>query len=122
MSSDLPSTVVRVCSLAREYFSGDSAPNLLFQRSQYRLHAADVTTQLIEAYLAEHPENVGFWYAYSENKRTDRGWHLFFSPDERDNSVEFLEGARAVRKEVYVERLKACAAYIKHEFEFHHGF
>ena len=110
-------TLARVCSLAGDYSRGGRSPHSLFLESGYSSAPNDITIEAIGSFLRANPYLIGSWYMYSENKRTDRGWHIFFSDDDTDNSVEYLEGPRVVRKERYSDRFHACAAYVKYEFE-----
>ena len=117
MANTADRVLAKVCSFADDYRMAGMSPRRLFAESGYAAHRGIVTEDAIYDYVRTRPELVGSWYAYSENKRTDRGWHFFISTEDSNSTVEYHEGARVAVREQYVDRAKACAAYIKREFD-----
>ena len=117
MKTSESDTLARVCALARDYSMRGMSPRALFEASNYRQFSSKITTEAIASHIRGNRAFIGDWYMYSENKRTDRGWHFFIGDDQDKHSVVYYEGARIILEEHYDNEFDACASYIKHELE-----
>jgi hypothetical protein len=106
------------CSLAGDYHAKSMSPHALLTASGYREHCDSITVEKIREHVARHPELVGEWVAYSENKRTSSGWYL--AADSAHGPFElgwFPTCDPAKSEKTFTDGVEACALYIKHELE-----
>lgn len=94
------------------YRQRDAAPLEIMLESRYHVYRALITLKEIHQYLLTHPDLVGAWRGYSEDKRSD-GWGF----DYEKRRVFYDPGSRSAQQqeEVFDDVTQACAAYIKHE-------
>ncbi len=104
-----------VCGIVRDR-SRSSLRDLLratdYARLRSGLSAADLVT-----YLADHPDVVGEWLAYSEDKRTVGGWYCL----NQDGAwIVGRLGPRATRVDErrHTSSVEACAEFILLELDF----
>jgi hypothetical protein len=89
---------------------------LLRQTGYFKLYD-EVSEAGIREALARHPECVDEWISYSEDKRARSGWYIK-QEDDTIYKVGCLspEGGKNIET-TYVDRIDACAVFIKHELE-----
>ena len=109
--------LVDLIRLPRMFNAGDvSMYELLRQTGYFELHD-QISEAAIRQTLDWHPECVDDWISYSEDKRTSSGWFI-----KQENSAKYrvayfsCEGDKGLQTS-YVDRIEACAAFIKHELE-----
>jgi hypothetical protein len=103
-----------VCQMPVEYHRrGDVSILRLAEESDYRAHRTAIGVEHIQRYLESHPELVGEWYVYSDNKRTSTGWYF----DHAGRRVGYFSGSRREHERTFDDATQACAAFIKHEMD-----
>jgi hypothetical protein len=109
---------MRACSLARDYQRrGNASPWQLLQESGYLEKRTAIDVATMRGYFLAHPEGVGEWLLYSDNKRVSSGWYF----SEADSAAAYVVGyfptdpKRPDRR--FTEAAEACATFVKSELE-----
>ena len=106
--------IASVCRMPSEFHRrGDVSILRLAEDSDYRAHQTAIGVEDFRQYLQAHPELVGEWYVYSDNKRTSSGWYF----DHATRRVGYYSGSRREREQTFDDVTQACAAFIKHEID-----
>jgi hypothetical protein len=111
----LEHAIALACNLAPDYYAKNLSPYALLQAWSYRelRHEMDVTK--IQKHVAQHPELVGHWIGYSEDKRVSSGWYFSADSAEGPFFVGYFPGDP--KKTRFSDGVEACAVFIKHELE-----
>jgi rRNA pseudouridine-1189 N-methylase Emg1 (Nep1/Mra1 family) len=90
--------------------------NLLKDTGYFDMHKQVCEENLQDALLRDQ-ECINEWLTYSEDKRSSSGWY-FKQENANVFIVGFINSKGDKSKQVkYADRIKACAAFIKHEIE-----
>ena len=112
--TELDLVVRAVCALAEDYRTfGDRTTVELVRRSGYLRHRADVSVDRLAACLAERPEWVASWFAFSEDGRGTPRWYL-----RECGPTEFEVGSvdgKLHSLGSFADRVVACAEYVHRE-------
>ena len=113
----LEESIVLACNLAPDYYAKNMSPYALLQASGYCDHRQAIDVEKIRSYVVTHPELVGRWIGYSEDKRVDRGW--YFSADTASGPfvVGYFPSHPKRPEKSFADGIEACANFIKHELE-----
>jgi hypothetical protein len=76
--------------------------------------AMQFTVSVIEQHLQTHLRLIDDWSGYSNDKRCDSGWYF---DDGRFTTGYFSIEVGRSQIQVFLERARACAEFIKHELE-----
>jgi hypothetical protein len=108
--------ILKLISLAREFSQKYTVSiyGLLLQTG-YSNMADQISEKDLYNELAEHPDLANDWLVYSQDKRCDTGWY-FKSKDVNKYLVGCVNKNGNAESE-YDDKLKACAAFIKHELD-----
>jgi hypothetical protein len=88
------------------------SPMALIAESGYRANRNAIDVERIKKHVVDHPELIGAWMGYSEDKRTT-GWYFSAVPG---GGMFVVGGSRSSEKK-YSDRFEACAIYIQHELD-----
>jgi hypothetical protein len=109
--------IVKLIHLPKSFHSSDLSMYELLKQTGY----FDVYNQVSEAgiydTLVRYPECVDEWIAYSEDKRTSSGWYMKKKKDTLYEVGYISNTTDGNVATMYVDRIGACAAFIKHELE-----
>lgn len=111
------STTFKLLGLAGDFWEIETISMYdLVKQSNYENEANRINEQTLYEGLLAYPNFVDEWLQYSGDKRCP-GW--FFS---EEGEERYLVGYIDVEKEeysetIYIDRLKACAAYLKRELD-----
>jgi hypothetical protein len=110
---NMAETIIAVIHLPRNFNNlGDvSAYSLLLDSGYCETHN-QITESAIHEELIKRPECVGEWLNFSEEKRTSTGW--YFQKGSKSYQVGYFPNGQLVD---YVDKITACAAFIKREIE-----
>jgi hypothetical protein len=105
-----------VCALAEDYrLFGDRSAVDLLRRSGYQLHRDEVSVDRLATCLADHPEWVASWFAWSNDGHGTPGWYL------RECGPGQFEVGSIDRERhplpLFADRVRACAEYVHREIE-----
>lgn len=95
---------------------GDVSFHALLIASGYADGHVGVDVPMIEDALRAHPEFVGDWLEYSEEKRSSAGWFIRKAASGGWEVGYVAEGAFE-EVSLYQDELEACAAFIKKEID-----
>ncbi len=115
--SALRDVVDAVVRIPRDLEDGRTVSfHALLMASGYAKEHAAVDVAMIEAALRAHPEFIGGWLQYSDDKRTSTGW--FFRVDGRGGwEVGYVDRGVFDNVSRYQDELVACAVFIKKEID-----
>jgi hypothetical protein len=106
------------CSLARDYRGKNMSPMALLAASGYRKHRDTIDVAKIRKYVEQHPELVGDWMAYSDNKRTSTGCCFYAESSSGPYVLSYFPSRNPSKTDQkYSNESEACAVYIKYELE-----
>jgi hypothetical protein len=107
--------IAAVCHIPAEFHKrGDVSILKLLKESGYPEHASSIDIQHIQKYLIAHPDLVSNWSAYSEDKRTDKGWYF----DQEARRVGYYSvGFGCEQQQIFDDVMEACATFIKRELD-----
>jgi hypothetical protein len=83
------------------------------QTSSQRLPCPNAPALCLK-HLETHPHLIDEWAVYSNDKRCSSGWYF---DDSRYSTGHFSSAAGRTREQVFSERPRACAEFIKHELD-----
>jgi len=86
----------------------------LLQQVNYADVASQISEQDLYKELLVHPDFADDWLEYAEDKRC-AGWY-FKSNDKGEYLVGYLDENKDSETQ-YQDKLKACAAFLKHELD-----
>jgi len=109
--------VALACNLAPDCYAKNMSPWALLQASGYCEHRHAMDVAKLQEHVAQHPELVGHWIGYSEDKRVSSGW--YFSADSVDGPyvVGCFPGDPERTEKRFTDGVEACAVFIKNELE-----
>lgn len=120
MTTAIPTSEVvrRACNIAHSLHHQDNvSPWRLLQDSGYVQRRAEIDVASLTQCFVEHPDLIGEWLIYSENKHVSSGW--YFSADSTDG--RYVVGyfpADAKKQECrFTSAADACAVFVKSELE-----
>ena len=107
--------VTKVCAVPSDLHQrGDVSVVRLLQESGYEAVRGAVSAPAIQQHLETHPHLIDEWAVYSNDKRRSSGWYF---DDSRYSTGHFSSAAGRTREQVFSERSRACAEFIKHELD-----
>ena len=109
----LNEAIEAVCRLPVTYHNGGLSPVQIIADSDYRNWRSAIIVQAIHQHLKAHPELLGDWVVYCENKRTSSGWCIDLSA----LRVYYFERGSTRKEQRFDSQLEACAHYIRHELD-----
>ena len=116
---EVTATTEAVCNTARDFERRCNVSMIaLLKESGYLENFNEVTEARILEYLQQHPDLVGTWVLYSENKRTDGGWYILTPRDSQIPPNVWAVGfypAEETRE--FPDGASACAFFVKQEVE-----
>ncbi len=94
---------------------GDVSIVTLVAESGYKYIDGLLAAEQIKQHLTAHPRLVDDWAAYSRDKRSSNGWYF---EDGDSPSIGYYDAtAGRSHKQMFPDRLEACAEFIRHELE-----
>lgn len=107
--------IFKLIRLAREFSQKRTVSiNELLQKTGYSKIASHISEKDLYKQLAVHPEFVGDWLEYSQDKRCDDGW--YFKLSDKKYLVGYVGKNRNAETE-YDDKIKACADFVKQELD-----
>ena len=108
--------ITNIIFLPKEFSRGDSSIYSLLKDSGYfelyhKICEADILKN-----LTQHLECVDEWLSLSEDKRSDSGWY-FKQNDNGKYIVGYFPPKENLETHEYLDKIEACAAFIKREIE-----
>jgi hypothetical protein len=111
-ASELDLVVRAVCGLAEDYRTfGDRSAVDLVRRSGYAEHREELSSERLRACLAEHPEWIASWFAWSDDRRESRGWYVR-ECGPADFEVGYFDGDAHPLPRI-TDRAEAVAEYVR---------
>jgi hypothetical protein len=112
--TELDLVVTAVCSLAEAYRTfGDRSAVDLVRRSGYLDQRARVTVDRLVECLADHPDWVSSWFAWSDDSRGSPRWYVL-ECGPAHFEVGSFDGERRPLDSM-ADRVRACAEFVHRE-------
>ena len=109
-------TIKNIIFLAKNFSGGNASIYSLLKESGYfELHNQISGADIFEE-LTQHLECIDQWLSLSEDKRSSSGWY-FKQNDSGKYIVGYFPPKDNLETSEYLDKVKACAAYIKQEIE-----
>jgi hypothetical protein len=111
------STIIKdIIFLPKRFFEVNTSIYTLLKKSGYfELHNQINEADIIEQ-LTQHLECIDGWLRLSENKRSSSGWYF-----KQDDNSKYVVGYFPLKENLgvteYLDKVEACAAFIKREIE-----
>ncbi len=108
----------RACRLAHDFHRrGDVSPWRLLRDSGYLQWRAKIDVAALTRFFVDHPELIGEWLVYSDNKRVSSGW--YFTGDTADGPyvVGYFPADLNKQEKQFASAADACALFVKCELE-----
>ena len=113
----LEESIALVCNLAPDYYAKNMSPRALLEASGYLEHRRAIDVVAIRKHVAAHPELVGRWFGYSDDKRVSSGWYFSADSPQGPFVVGYFPSDPKKPETTYSDGVEACAMFIKHELE-----
>ena len=97
---------------------GDISMYGLLKQTGYFERYNEVSEKDIYDTLSDHLECIGEWIQDSEDQRCSKVWYLKQNDDNTLTLVSWSHSTSERSEILYVDKVAACAAYIKHKIEF----
>lgn len=111
-----PDAIRDIIFLPKRFFEGNiSIYSLLKESGYFELHNQISEADIFEN-LTQHLEHVDQWLNLSEGKRSSSGWY-FKQNDNGKYVVGYFPTKEHLKPTEYLDKVKACAAFIKREIE-----
>lgn len=110
-------TIHDVIRLADRFYREENVTfaYLLIESGYPTMHDQISQAEIAEG-LSQHLECVEPWLRWSEDKRSSSGWYLR-ETDRSRYAVGRMSPQESTQPTVYVDRVEACAAFIKRELD-----
>jgi len=107
--------VTRICAIpADSHRRRDVSVVRLLEESGYETLRDVIGVAEIRQHLEVHPRLISSWAGYSEDKRGGSGWYFI----QRRRCVGYFSSDEGKSwEQVFDERSRACAEFIKHEID-----
>ena len=108
--------IIKIINLPHSFYNlrTVSIYSLLEDTDYFQVHD-QISVNDISEELNNNPNVINDWLIWSENKRVDIGW--FFQINKGQYLVGYLANGKATKTETYLDKIYACATFIKHEVE-----
>jgi len=108
--------IKNIINLPQEFCKGSVSIFSLLQESGYFDLYEQITEKDIKEELTQHLECIKEWLLYSEDKRNTSGWYFV-----QNNIEKYIVGYFSLEENEityeYLDKVEACAVFIKKEIE-----
>jgi hypothetical protein len=102
--------------LPKKFYEGNASIYSLLKESGYFEQHNQISEADIFGELTQHLECIDQWLSLSKDKRSNSGWY-FKEDDSGKYVVDYFPPKEGLKRIEYLDKVEACAAFIKREIE-----